>query len=291
MFTHGFSEDCTLNKNKVNLIADEVKSLKDSFRNDHQTFTVFSKTNPAYYPSSQEDEIKFLYSYHDVRATFKKLKNKTSSGLDKIPSIVLKNLPDLVIRDYTIIFNNAINNYYFPTRWKTAKVLPIPKKRNLESPQSDRPISLTTSISKVFERIIKKQLDIVVFNEKIVPENEFGFKAGHATTHAIHKFISDISHSLRDNLIVSAVLLDQEKAFDSVWINGLIYILVSNNFPMGLVLLLLDMLTGNHFHTWDGKLLSSDCFMILEGLQQGKVLSLILFYIYDRNTDSTANLN
>lgn len=42
------------------------------------------------------------------------LPNKTSSGLDDIPPIILKHLPDKVLKDYTVLFNNALNWHYFP---------------------------------------------------------------------------------------------------------------------------------------------------------------------------------
>lgn len=255
------------------------------------TFTNFSEDNPAHYPVQQDGDPKFLYNYIEVMVILKKLKNKTSSGLDNIPTIVLKNIAENVIKDYTILFNNAINNSYYPKRWKAAKVLPIPKKgKNLDASQSYRPISLTMSISKIFERLIKKQLDIIIEDKKVIPNNQFGFKRKHATTHAINKLLSDINSNLHNNLIVGTVFLDLEKAFDSVWINGLIYTMVTKSFPIGLIFLIIDMIIGNFFYTWDGKLLSKDSFIIQEGLQQGRVLSPILFNVYDCDTNSAADL-
>ncbi|CAD6230718.1 GSCOCG00012184001-RA-CDS [Cotesia congregata] len=50
----------------------------------------------------------------DLTKILKKLPNKTSSGLDEIPSIILKHLPPIVISNLVIIFNNATNHAYFP---------------------------------------------------------------------------------------------------------------------------------------------------------------------------------
>ncbi|XP_015609259.1 uncharacterized protein LOC107274544 [Cephus cinctus] len=50
------------------------------------------------------------------------------------------------------------------------------------------------------------------------------------------------------------------------------------------------MIIGNFFYTWDGKLLSHNCFIIEEGLQQGRVLSPILFNVYDSDTNVAAEL-
>lgn len=142
----------TSTKIKVDKVAEETKKMKNNMRNKKQTFVDFSKENPAYYPKKfDDDDPKFLFNYIEVSLILKKLKNKNSSGLDNIPTVVLKNQPEPVIKDYTIIFNNAINNVYYPSRWKAAKVLPIPKKdKNPELLQSYRPISLTMSRSKIF---------------------------------------------------------------------------------------------------------------------------------------------
>ncbi|KAK2577805.1 hypothetical protein KPH14_000698, partial [Odynerus spinipes] len=278
-------------KERVDNTINKIMDLKNHIRNNNQTFTSFSNNNLAFLPENNDEDPKFLVNYIEVQAILGKLKNKTSTGPDNIPNVVLKNLPETIIKDYTIIFNNAINNAYYPIRWKTAKVLPILKKgKNPEAPQSYRPISLTMSISKVYERLIKKQLDAYIADKNIIPDNQFGFKRGHSTIHALNKFLSDISNSLHNNLIVGAVLLDQEKAFDSVWLFGLIYKLFINNFPIGFILLMLDMLLGKCFYTWDGSALSNTLFKIEEGLQQGTVLSPTLFNIYDSDTNIEAEL-
>ncbi|CAD6245424.1 GSCOCG00013698001-RA-CDS [Cotesia congregata] len=106
---------------------------------------------------------------------------------------------------------------------------------------------------------------------KIIPDNQFGFRARHSTVHAINKFSSDINRHL---------LIDLEKAFDSVWLNGLIYVLIILNFPTKLILLIYDMIHGKSFITWDGINFSTLVFNILEGLQQGTVTSPALFIIF-----------
>lgn len=101
----------------------------------------------------------------------------------------------------------------------------------------------------------------------VIPPNQFGFKANHSTTHAISKFSSDVNYYLHNNQIIGTVLIDLEKAFDSVWNKGLIHKMKNYNFPMGLTLLILDMIRGKNFQTWDGKQLSTTKFKITEGLQ------------------------
>lgn len=106
-------------------------NLKTSFKNKSDNnirITTFNNTNPAYAPKSLENSL-FFHSIPQVSYIFKHLPNKSSAGLNNIPPIVLKHLPPQIIIDYTIIFNNCLNNKYCPNDWKTAKLLPLLKKK------------------------------------------------------------------------------------------------------------------------------------------------------------------
>lgn len=171
------------------------------------------------------DDITYFYSIHSVSNVIKTLPNKTSTGIDNIPSIVLKKLPLLLIGEYTIIFNNCINLGYYPTCWKTAKILPILKKgKNPNEPTSYRPISLTPSISKVFESLVCNSIRRFTQIQKIIPNNQYGFRFNHSTTHALNKFSNDANNALYNNSMIGVCLIDIEKAFDSVWLRGFMYI-------------------------------------------------------------------
>lgn len=171
-------------------------------------------------------------------------------------------------------------------------MIPIKKKdKDSSDPASYRPISLTINISKIFERLIKIQIINHVDTNKLIPDNQFGFRARHSTVHAINKFASVINRHLLKGKLVGAALLDLEKAFDSVWLNGLIYVLVKLKFPMTLILLISNMVQGKTFVTWDGVNLSTLIFTILEGLQQGTVTSTPLFIIYNSEILNLFGLN
>ncbi|XP_074112249.1 uncharacterized protein LOC141535960 [Cotesia typhae] len=151
--------------------ADNIKSRLQSYRTYNFSHTNFAKNNPAYYPTQKQDTPKYLYSYIQVAVLLKKAKNKTSSGLDNIPMIVLKHLPTALMKDYTVIINNSFNLSYYPTRWKRTKVIPIKKKNKDHSvPASNRPISLTNNLSKIYEKLIKDQLMSHADENKIIPD-------------------------------------------------------------------------------------------------------------------------
>lgn len=51
---------------------------------------------------------------------------------------------------------------------------------------------------------------------RLIPNNQFGFRFGHSTAHAIEKLTTDLHYHLNNNDIVAAYLLDIEKAFDTI---------------------------------------------------------------------------
>lgn len=272
--------------------ADRIRNKLQRLRRNNITHIQFSSVIPAHDPGDEEHTVNY-HSYIEVTKIARQLRNKTSAGIDnKIPAIVIKNLSTTALIEYTIIFNNAINQHYYPTRWKMAKVLPILKKgKDQSSPTSYRPISLTSNVSKLFEKLIKTNLLRHINNQKIIPDNQFGFKAKHSTIHAIHKFLSDTNTYLNNGKMVGAILLDIEKAFDSVWLNGLIYKLINYNFPEQTTLLVADMVTNKQFVTWDGSQISNKTYTIQEGLQQGTVTSPILFNTYIANIINSFRMN
>ena len=276
-----FINNDTRLKQIIDLEAEAVKLEFHNNREQNKTLVQFDALNPASNPTLTGESLQPFCNPASLAYKFKHLPNKTSAALDGIPPIVLKHLPAKVIFNLTIIFNNAINNCYFPSLWKEAKVLPVLKKgKNPNSPSSYRPISLTPSLSKVFEMVLNDALTEHCTTNKIIPVSQFGFKHHHSTTHAIHKMMSDVNNSVARSRLVGTALLDVEKAFDSVWLNGLLVRMCKNDFPRWLVHMVWDMVSGKSFVTWDGISVSPGRFWVVEGLQQGTVNSPILFNIF-----------
>lgn len=289
-----YTNQNTETKRTADVAANFLKETLADNRAQQSTITNFSDNNKASYPTHEEEQENFhLFTNHySVENLIEKIGNKTSSGLDNIPPIVIKHLPIEIIKDYTILFNNSINNTYYPVRWKSAKVLPLHKSgKDPTDRASYRPISITCSISKIYQKIIKFSIDKFIYTNNIIPANQFGFRQRLSTSHAINKFLSDTNNYLLNGRMVGAILIDLEKAFDSVWHNGLMFKLIQLNFNEKLTLLILDMISNTDFKTWDGKSFSTIKFKVAEGLPQGTVTSPTLFNIYNSEILNLFGLN
>lgn len=84
------------------------------------------------------------------------------------------------------IFNACMKCAYFPTAWKNAKVIAIQKHgKDPFNPSSYRPISLLSSLGKIFERILLKRLNMHIENDVIIPNQQFGFRKAHSCNHQL----------------------------------------------------------------------------------------------------------
>jgi hypothetical protein len=99
-------------------------------------------------------------------------------------------------------------------------MLPKPGK-NHTSPLNYRPISLLNSLGKHFEKIILKRLNFQLRELKVIRNDQYGFKRGHSTTHALLRNVERITHGFNNKTIVT-LFLDIERAFDKVWTTGII---------------------------------------------------------------------
>lgn len=184
----------------------------------------------------------------EIRCSIKRLKNKKAPGPDQIPNVLLKKLPLKAIVFITYIFNACLHLSYFPDNWKEAVVTAIPKpEKDLSIPVSYRPISLLNSLSKIFEKIMLNRIDKHIEALNIVPNIQFGFREFHSTTQQAFRIARHIKIGFSNKMSTGMVLFDGEKAFDTIWHDGLIHKLMKFNFPIYLVRLIDSFLRNRKF--------------------------------------------
>jgi hypothetical protein len=122
------------------------------------------------------------------------------------------------------IFNSCLKLCSFPKKWRHATVIPIPKPgRDHSDPSNYRPISLLSSISKILERVILKRLNAFISGHNILPNHQFGFRAAHSTSHQLNRVVRHVKNTRAQEESTGVLLLDVERAFDSVWLDALLH--------------------------------------------------------------------
>ncbi|KAI8122414.1 RNA-directed DNA polymerase from mobile element jockey [Lucilia cuprina] len=153
----------------VNPVADLAHRVGSHIENtSHHIYSFNSEFNSL----DNEDAYHFT-NVHNIKSIISNIKNKKSSGLDGISNFLIKKFPDPTIELLTILFNNCLNNCYFPRAWKIAKILPMKKKGSCNRAEDFRPISLLSNIGKLLEHVIKSKLENEFLIEPI-PSYQFG---------------------------------------------------------------------------------------------------------------------
>jgi hypothetical protein len=142
--------------------------------------------------------------------------NKTSAGIDGIDNETLKISLPYTVESLTYIFNLCIKQSTFPTILKKAKVIPIPKSKDLEDINNYRPISLLSALSKPLEKHIQKHLLDFLEKNKLLNIHQSGFRPKHSCQSALTHIVDSWLESINKSLMSGAVFLDLKKAFDLV---------------------------------------------------------------------------
>ena len=101
----------------------------------------------------------------------------TAPGYDTVCNSMIKNVALATKHLFLRLINQSFSEGKLPTRWKMAKIIPIPKKD-----KTNRPISLLPVISKVMERLV---LARVKWSAQPINPYSLGFRSGIGTSDAI----------------------------------------------------------------------------------------------------------
>lgn len=239
-------------------------------------------------------------STSEVALIIKGLRPRKAPGADGISNQVLKHFSPPLVHLLVSIFNAALTNHMFPEAWKSADVIGIHKPgKPASEPSNYRPISLLSSLGKIYERILLKRLWFHINENNILPEEQFGFRARHSCVQQVHRITEYILEGFNTGAAgytvkpkskcTIAVFLDVAKAFDKVWHDGLVYKLYHLGFPDRLVLIVQDFLQARSFrYKVHGE--RSTPRPIKAGVPQGSALSPVLFSIYTSDIPHTPNV-
>ena len=134
----------------------------------------------------------YYTSPNEIKQEIQKLPSKKAPGLDNIQNIILKNLTKKAIVQLMYIINTLIRLSHLPSHWKTGNIIPIHKPgKSSVDPSSYRPISLLPTLSKLTEKIILRRLSDFERKEKIIIDEQFGFREGHSTVQQVLRFVND----------------------------------------------------------------------------------------------------
>jgi endonuclease/exonuclease/phosphatase family metal-dependent hydrolase len=152
----------------------------------------------------------------EVEKELIQLKTDKSPGPDAIHPRILKNCAKAIKGPLTIIFKKSLNEGQVPEGWKSANITPIHKKGDKSKTENYRPVSLTSVVCKVLERMIRKRLMQHLKNNNLLSDQQFGFRPQRSTTTQLLKALDDWTAWLDEGINFDVMYMDFAKAFDSV---------------------------------------------------------------------------
>ncbi|CAH2218131.1 jg1083 [Pararge aegeria aegeria] len=186
---------------------------------------------------------------------------------------------DYILHVLCYLFNLSLSSSSFPSAWRIAEVIPIPKNSNPSLFSHFRPISILPFLSKVLERIVNSQLSLFLSKNNILSTFQSGFRRGHSTVTALTNVCDDIRLGIDNKQVTILALLDFSNAFNTVDFEILLAILDSINISSPVVRWFHSYLHDRTQCIRVKDKFSSYC-RLLAGVPQGGVLSPLLFSIF-----------
>ncbi|GBP82225.1 RNA-directed DNA polymerase from mobile element jockey [Eumeta japonica] len=115
------------------------------------------------------------------------------------------------------IFNACLKNCHFPDAWKEASIMSISKPRKSRDLFfSYRPISLLSSLGKLFEKILQSRLSDHLLGKGFIINEQFGFRPNYSCPQQALQLVEHISEGFKHKRKTVAVFFDVAKAFDKI---------------------------------------------------------------------------
>ncbi|EFO87533.1 hypothetical protein CRE_04257 [Caenorhabditis remanei] len=259
-------------------LTDTQKSsfLAESFSN---VFTQDDGINPHIPAKTKSITDNVVIEPFMVEALLLKLKDRINTTPDELPALFLKKVATSIALPLSLIFNESLKTGAIPSLWKEAIILPLFKKGSRSDASNYRPISLTSSVCKTMEKLVRNAIVGHLKSAKLLVNNQYGFRDKKSCESQLIRYSGDLLFDSSSKKPIWAVYVDFKKAFDTVSHSKLVSKLGSCGIAGNLLNWLESFLTGRSQKVMVNKTMSKPM-AVSSGVPQGSVLGPLLFLIF-----------
>jgi exonuclease III len=301
------NEICHITENGITYKTDQQKA--DVFAN--HLGSIFSNTNDPrfndHFKQQIEEEVSnfnfnnydfnnHLITINEINTELHRLNNKTTIDPQGISNRLLKNTSTEFRARLLILFNSCLRSGTLPSAWKRSNVRMLKKKADSHSSVKNyRPISLTSCICKLYERIIQTRLATFLKENNVITNVQSGFRKHRSTKDNIFFIVQKALETFNRNKNggkwkMVGIPFDIQSAFDKVWHNGIEYKLIKLKVPTYIINWIKQFLSDRMFKVIVNDT-ESELHPIQCGVPQGAVLSPLLFSIFINDIPDNTSTN
>lgn len=242
---------------------------------------------PLDFTSSRQHSYNLPFTLDEMSQVLSNTPN-SAPGRDGISYAMLRHMPVEMKGRVLEYLNTLWTTGAYPCEWREAVVVPLLKPgKDPTLPISYRPVSLTSHLAKVYEKLVCNRLVWLLESRNLLNKFQCGSRKHHSTTDAHVSIVTAIQTAFLKRQHLAAVCFDLEKAFDMTWRHGILKKLHEWGFRGNLPLFIQQFLSSRTFSVRVGNVYSQS--QDLEnGVPQGSTISVVLFLI--AINDIAANL-
>ena len=229
-------------------------------------------------PTSHEIVLKILDDINPTKAV----------GVDKIGGRFLKDGATVLANPIKNLCNLSIKLSKFPEKCKIALLKPLYKKGSKVEAKNYRPISLLPLVSKIFEKVVHNQTQMYLDKNNILYKFQSGFRQNHSTDTALSYLNDKIQCGFDKGLFTGMILIDLQKAFDTIDHNIFLKKLSCLGFSECAIAWYRSYLENRYFIVNVEDSFSEQANLAC-GVPQGSILGPLIFLIYVNDMSQSVN--